>query len=113
MVLASCRWFWPVQDICGGFWMVVPGCIWLLMVLFGVGWFWSALDGSDSYWLLQGLDVSCQYRIVVAAFVYCDWFYMAPAVLYGVGLFWPFPIISVLAQYIDCIFEFCIDLYPA
>ena len=68
--------------------MVVAGFLWPLVVLYGFGWFLSVPYGSgrfspdfwiDSYssLLLPVLNVFCQYKLVVAAFVCCGWFYMA------------------------------------
>ena len=43
------------------------GSIWLLKVLYGVGCFWPVLDASGRCCLWQGVDVSCHYRMFVAA----------------------------------------------
>ena len=50
MAIASSRWLFPDQTSCGGFWMVVVGCLRLLVVLHCAGWFWLVLDGSGRFW---------------------------------------------------------------
>ena len=91
MALDSClrcsRRFWPVQNSCCCFWIVLSGFILLLMVMFGVGLFQPISDGSCRFWydlsflfssfhldldaagwLWPVLDGSGQFKIVVPAF---------------------------------------------
>ena len=50
MIEADSRWFLPVQNSCGCFWMVEDGSILFWMVLYGVGCFLPVVNGSSRYW---------------------------------------------------------------
>ena len=84
--LRCSRRFWPVQNSCCCFWMVLSGFIFLLMVLFGVGLFRPFTYGScrflsdptflftsfyldldAAWWSWTVLDGFFQFKIVVAA----------------------------------------------
>ena len=86
------RRFWPVQNSCCCFWMVLSGFIFLLMVLFGVGLFRPFTYGSCRFssdpsflftsfyfdldavwWFWTVLDGFFQFKIVVAASQWLRW----------------------------------------